>query len=93
MPSSSKKIEAIAMNNLKTRKQEEFEDDDDMDDWGDIKSSAFKTDKLETNSYYNSSTGTEVVYCQSTATKINGTKCYPLFIGGAGLKHGFTESS
>ena len=34
-----------------------------------------------------------MVYQPAAPTKMGGSKCYPLFIGGADLEHGMTESS
>ena len=59
---SSKKIDAIAQ--VQTRKQEQLEDEED--EWGDIaQSSKFKIKKDENFSYYDCSTGTEIVHLKS----------------------------
>lgn len=81
-------MDAIAQ--VQTRKQEQLEDYED-DEWGDIgESSKFKIKKDENSSYYNCTTGTDIVHLKSQKTIVGGSQCYPLFIGGASMPNGQT---
>lgn len=84
-PPKKKKVEEIG---VKSRKQE---DPDEDDEWGDTTSSKFKL-KSDTVSYYEAST-TEPKLMKRTDPVPNGTKCFPLCIGGADLNNGLTEDS
>lgn len=88
-PPKKKKVEEIM--GVKSRKQEDPDEDDD--EWGDTTSTKFQLKSEQFSISGDFTLSKQPILCKNTPTCLNGTKCFPLVIGGANLEQGLSEDS